>query len=195
MMMPLVLGDMASVPDFLAHYRDVIKALFDLGGHAGKIGYLTIDEKRVEAGATHRRTGLHVDGIYQGRAGGWGGGGGGSWGSAGNGMLTVSSAAGCRAFSKEFTGWPGMEGECDHLADQCSDEAATVFGPGEVYWVDGLCVHESMAMAENTTRQFVRLSLPSDGPWFEGYTENPLGVKPSAEILPPRTRFMSKYKT
>jgi hypothetical protein len=46
-----------------------------------------------------------------------------------------------------------------------------------------------MPMKTATKRQFVRLSLPSDGPWFEGYTENPLGIKPPVEILP-RREFM-----
>ena len=188
MMMPLILGDLSSVPEFLNHYKPTLQALFNLGGNKGRVGYLTIDEKIVTSGSTHRRQGLHVDGIYQGRAGGWGGGGGG-WGSAGNGMLTVSSVAGCKAWNQQFVGWPGQEGECEHLKDQCQDATELLFSANEVFWVDGLCVHESVPMSQNTPRQFVRLSLPSDGPWFEGYTENPLGIKPSAEILP-RRQFM-----
>jgi hypothetical protein len=185
-MMPIILGDVWSVPETLAHYSEALKRLFALGGHTGEVGYLTIDEKVLQPGETHRRPGLHVDGIFQGRVGGsWGGGGG--WASVATGMLTVSSAPGCRAFSQEFSGWPGMEGECDHLADQCED--GTVLSPGVVYWAGGLCVHESIPMTKETPRQLIRLSLPSDGPWFEGYTENPLGIKPRGEILPMR-RFM-----
>ncbi|BCJ91809.1 hypothetical protein IZ6_25440 [Terrihabitans soli] len=187
MMMPVVLGDLGSIPDMLASYRGVLTKLFALGGHAGSVGYVTIDEKHLTPGDTTRRGGLHVDGVYQGKMGAWGGGGG--WGSVGNGMLTVSSYPACRAWNQHFIGMPGDEGECDHLIDQLDPKAERVFGAGEVYWLDGLCVHESMPVPEETDRQFIRLSLPSNGPWFEGYTENPLGIRPSGEILP-RREFM-----
>lgn len=185
MMMPVRLGHIDSVPPDLAHYKDTIDALFRMGGHAGGIGYITIDEKTVHPGCTHRRAGLHVDGVYQGRVGAWGGGGG--WGSVGNGMLTVSSHPNCRAWLQAFDGFPGDEGEADHLIPQCRDETSRVFAPGDVYWLDGLCVHESLPATTPIDRQFVRLSLPSNGPWFEGYSVNPLGVLPSGPVLPRRT--------
>lgn len=194
MMLPVIIGDAASVPDLVAHWKQQfieISNMADTSLH-GKVGYLTIDEKKVKPKSTHRRGGLHVDGVHQGGVGGWGGGNtGASHGSVGNGMLTVSNPAGCRAWSKDKVyGWPGMEGECDHLSDQFPDEEAVLFKPNMVYWVDGLCVHESMPQAVETMRQFVRLSLPSEGPWFEGYTVNPLGIKPTGPILP-RREFMS----
>lgn len=182
MMMPVVLGDINSIPDFLADWNKAIANLFEMANCKEGIGYLTIDEKLVKPATTHRREGKHVDGVFQGSYGGWGGGGG--WGSVGNGMLTVASHPGCRAWEGEFIGRPGYEGECDHLADQCDE--GTLFGANEVYWLDGLCVHESVPMVKPTARQFVRLSMPSDAPWFEGYTVNPLGVKPTGRILPPR---------
>lgn len=130
----------------------------------------------------------HVDGVFQGRTGAWGGGG--SWGSVGNGMLTVSSHPQCKAWKESLDGVPGREGECDHLVGQCRDKDSQVFQPGDVYWLDGLCMHESLPATEAIDRQFVRLSLPSNGPWFEGYTENPNGVRPTGEILPARA-FMA----
>ena len=191
-MMPLVIGEMSSITGDLAVWTGTLNGLFMMAGaFSGQTGYLTIDEKIVNAGTTHRRAGLHVDGIYEGNSGAWGGGGGGTWGSAGNGMLTVSSVVGCRAWKQMFEGWPGNDGECDHLRDQCLQENQRDFGPGEVFWLDGLCVHESLPMMNTTERQFVRLSLPSSGPWFEGYTENPLGVMPSGPILP-RRKWMAE---
>lgn len=189
MMLPILIGEVESLPDFVENYKALFRTLCEVNQalkHKGKVGYLTIDEKTVEPGGTHRRGGLHVDGIYNGQAGGWGGG---SWGSAGNGMLTVSNPAGCRAYHQSFEGWPGNEGECDHLLDQCDVSNSTLFKANTLYWVDGMCVHESVPQLEVVDRQFVRLSLPSNGPWFEGYTENPLGVLPSGEILP-RREFM-----
>ena len=187
MMLPVIIGDETSLPEMLGEWKVTFHALSNMAPqHKGAVGYLTLDEKIVKPETTHRRAGKHVDGVFRGSVGGWGGGGG--WGSVGNGMLTVSSHPGCRAWNQTFIGKPGYEGECDHLADQCNGEG-TLFGAGEVYWVDGLCVHESIPMVEETARQFVRLSMPSKAPWFEGYTANPLGVMPTGPILP-RRQFM-----
>lgn len=190
----------------------------DASGYSGQVGYITIDEKEVAPGKTHRRSGLHVDGVYQASAGVWGGGvwGGGGYNKEdkipqrtpaidyhkkkiggldlhsiptseyGTGFLTVASHEGCKAWQQDFIGWPGPEGECRHIADQCREEAASVFKANSLYWVDPLCVHESLSMSTTVRRQFLRLSMPSHAPWFEGYTENPLGVLPTGPILPPR---------
>jgi len=83
MMMPIVIGDLNSVPEDLHHYNDFLAELFDIpeaNQHKGKVGYITIDEKSVEPGNSHRREGLHVDGVFQGSCGGWGGGMGGGMG-------------------------------------------------------------------------------------------------------------------
>ena len=188
MMLPIVIGERESLPDFIAHYRWTAWRLAQMADteHLGKVGYLTIDEKPVEAWKTHRRAGLHVDG---GDEHGWGGGGR-PWASNATGMLTVSSHHGCVAWAQNFDGEVGEEGSCEHLRNQLIG-SGTVFGAGEVYWCDGLCVHESMPQPIAVKRQFVRLSLPSTAPWYEGYTENPLGVKPSGTILP-RRKFMDE---
>lgn len=187
MMLPIIIGDADSLPQFVATYHPTVCSLARMADseHLGKVGYLTIDEKTVYAGLTHRRAGLHVDG---GDSRGWGGGGG--WGSRATGMLTVSSRAGCRAWAQDFDGEVGYEGDCEHLRPQLLSEG-TVLGAGEVYWLDGLCVHESIPQTTQMQRQFVRLSLPSIAPWYEGYTENPLGIKPTGPILP-RRKYMDE---
>ena len=185
MMMPVRLGTFSGVPE---QYRQLISELYETveSRFIGEVGYLTIDEQELEPGETLRRSGLHVDGFYHGKCGAWGGGG--TWGSVGNGMLTISSTPHCKAYLGVFHGIPMDEGECDHLEVPNEGE---VFEEKQIYWVDGACVHESLPVTEKTQRQFVRLSMPSNGPWFEGYTENPCGVKPTGEILPPR-KFMSE---
>lgn len=187
MMLPVVIGDRDSIPDFAAHYKWTAWRLAHMADpeHLGKVGYLTIDEKIVLAGTTHRRAGMHVDG---GNDRGWGGGGG--WAGKATGMLTVSSHAGCRAWAQEFEGEVGDEGDCEHLFDELKS-SGTLLAPDIVYWLSGLCVHESLAQPSDVKRQFVRLSLPSTAPWYEGYTENPLGVKPTGPILP-RRKFMDE---
>jgi hypothetical protein len=106
-------------------------------------------------------------------------------------MITVASHPGCRAWNQEFRGWPGDEGDCDHLQDQLIDEGR-LFGAGEVFWLDALCVHESVPLLTETPRQFLRLSLPSAAPWFDGYTKNPLGILPTGPVLPRRTFMRSE---
>lgn len=66
------------------------------------------------------------------------------------------------------------------------ESKATFFKPNKAYWLDGLCVHESIIQKEDTQRTFVRLSMPSTAPWFEGYTKNPLGIQPTGKILTKR---------
>lgn len=184
MMMPVLLGNLAGVPD---QYRILINKLYYMTEKRfiSATGYLTIDEQELSPGETLRRKGLHVDGYYHGKCGAWGGGGG--WGSVGNGMLTISNTPHCRAFLGVIEGNPKDEGECNHLGLPNKGE---IFEAGEVYWVDGACVHESLPVQIKTKRQFVRLSMPSNAPWFEGYTKNPHGILPSNEILPKRTQFM-----
>ena len=189
MMMPIIIGDSDSIPLSLSELDETLETLFQMTDHQGKTGYITIDAKRVKAGETHRRAGLHVDGVFHGECGSWGGGGG--WGSVGNGMITVSSVPGCRAWAKTFDGEIGMDGECDSLASQATNEDAVLFEANRAYWVDGLCVHESVPVKEETDRTFIRLSLPSKAAWFEGYTVNPRGVLPTGPILP-RREFMQE---
>lgn len=185
MMMPFLCGARESLPDMVRRYIPTVMQMCSFRPqHKSQVGYLTIDEKRLIPFESHRRQGLHVDGVFRGGPGGWGGGG---WGSIGNGMVTASSIPGCIAFNQHFVGWPGEEGECEGLRSQAKE--GTLFGAGEAYWLDGLCVHESLPAPQAMDRQFVRVSFPSAGPWFEGYTENPLGVLPTGDILP-RREFM-----
>jgi len=186
-MMPIELGDMESVPYFLKWlWYPAIARLFELSPIKKGVGYLTIDERFTKAGETHRRPGLHVDGI-----GLWGDGGG-AWGAQG--FLTVSSHAGCEAYHQEFHGSPIgveqsvdpiIEGNCEHLRLQCHGKLRLI--PNLVYWMNSLCVHESVPLEQDTSRTFVRLSMPSACAPYEGFTENPTGVKPLLAPLPMRT--------
>jgi len=194
MMLPLILGDTDSIPDFLQEWRPLLKKLFMLSlkkchikATYGEVCYLTIDEKFVKAGTVHRRPGLHVDGIYKECAGSWGGGVHGF--EKGGGFLTASSVSGCKVYQQHFFGKPNGDGSCEHLRDQCQQSFAYTIQPNHLIWMSGLAVHESIPMKEDANRTFIRLSLPSDGPWFEGYTENPLGIKPSGKILPRRAEM------
>lgn len=193
MMMPFLLEDLESIPKSMGLWRKPLAQLRSMSEVQEGVAYLTIDEAEVEAGTTHRRPGLHVDGIGPDhRPASWGGGGGGTWGNSG--MLVAASHYGCRGWDQIFQGEPGANGDCSHLANQCQPEDATQFEGGKVYLCGPLTVHESVVMGQKTNRQFVRLSMPNDCPWYEGYTENPTGVKATGPIHPPRTQFMGYRK-
>ena len=194
MMMPFYLYDLNSIPSTLNHYKDTLKELLklvpqDVEHYKDTPAYLTIDERFISKGEIQRNPGLHVDGMYDGviGAGPWSGIDDGSWGSVGNGMLVVSNVSNSLdVYTGEVNGFPIKDGDCEHLRDQLNN--LNKFSPKEceVVWADGLCVHEAKPLEKDALRQFIRISLPNDGVWFEDYTENPLGVKPKGRILPAR---------
>lgn len=183
MMMPFKLHDPQTLPPA---YRYLVVSMVDRAPTVG-VGYLTIDEAFVQAGTTHRRPGLHVDGVGpDGKAGGWGGGGG--WSK--NGMLTAANVTGARGYVGEYEREPGPNGDCAHLVEACKGLRAVDFEGEHVYWCNGYALHEALPMVRATRRQFVRISMPSDAPWYEGYTPSPYGVRPTGPVHRERTAFM-----
>lgn len=195
MMMPFHIADpTGSLPPELDAWKPVVESmLFKSGDWATGTGYLTIDEALVKAGETHRRPGRHVDGVGpNGEHGSWGGGG----GYGANGMLMVTNHPGVRIYQGTFRQNPEPNGDCSHVPTY---EVSGTFGvtsthipeAGEVWYCESLCMHEALPMVLDTKRQFCRISFPSRSPWYEGYTENPLGIKPDGPIHPPRVDFMA----
>lgn len=190
MMMPFHAHNVAgSLPPELEAYKPLIQAMIDRAPEhvvfpEDATAYLTIDEMDLVPGKIQRKSGLHVDGMYQGQlAGAWGGGGGG-WGSCGNGMLLASNTDDlCKMWTGRFQGVPVDDGDCEHLRAQLPDKACYSFQAGDVIWADGLMVHESYPATQPVRRQFVRVSLPNNAPWFVGYTENPLGIRACGQII------------
>lgn len=190
--MPVILGSAHSLPRILAAWTP---ALLHMMSHKfeyhGQVGYVTIDERLVLKDTTHRRPGIHVDGVYKGNGATWGGGS--TWSGRHTGMLTAASHVGCRAWEGTFEAELGPDGEFENVAPQLIGKKEITLQPSTLYWMGAHTVHESMPMPQDTFRQFVRISLPSDAPWFDGCTPNPLGIKPTGQILPRRTQFMKTY--
>lgn len=177
MMLPVLLEDIETLPDQLSNYREHVKTLFSYAPIKSGVAYLTIDEQELQPGQTLRRPGLHIDGH-----GAWGGGHSSPW--ASRGMLLASTPAGCAAYNQRFKGSPRAEGDCEHLCTEC--KRAELLQDSEVYFCMPECVHESLPAEKQMRRQMTRLSMPSLAPWFEGYTKNPKGIKPTGPILPRR---------
>lgn len=178
MMMPFHIHDpVGSLPHWLQPYAEEIKRL---GLLEWGVGYLTIDEANLRLGEHHRRPGLHVDGL-----GGWGGGG--PW--AKKGMVCAASAPGCRMWNTNFEVEVGEDGDCEQVRPQLG--AGHDMEANTAYHMEPLTVHETLPQLQDGPRQFLRISFPSDAPWYEGYTKNPLGIQPRGPIHPPRIAQMS----
>ena len=180
MMMPFDLADPKTTPPA---WREFVDEMVYLGPCRSGVGYLTVDDAMVKRGETHRRPGLHVDGV-----GGWGGPPG-PWGGA-QGMLVAASRVGSRAWHQFIDGEPAADGDCEHLRPRLADHAKQTLWCDCAWWLGPNCVHEAVEMAEDTQRTFVRISMPSNAPWFDGYTPSPYGVMPTGPILPARTAQM-----
>lgn len=182
MMMPFLMqAPYASLPDSLSHWREAVSTICELATAKQGVGYLTIDEALVRAGETHRRPGLHVDGV-----GPYGGGGGGY---AANGMFLASSVDGCMGYRQTLDAEPGPDGDCEHL--RLALAPGFVMRAGRVYWCSPMAIHEALPMREDTRRQLLRVSMPSDAPYHREYTPNPTGVVPPGEPAPPRPHHMA----
>ncbi len=136
--------------------------------------YITIDEKLVKTGESHRRGGPHTDGNY---LFGWGGGGSGwltgedgrvlprekhlqQYCSDKGGMLIVSSYQACKAWNGEFKGEPNQGGDCSHI--DLSGLESYNLKPNTLYWGNSTFIHESLPIEEDVERQLVRITLPAD---------------------------------
>jgi hypothetical protein len=187
MMMPFHLKDLTSVP---YEYADYVTPLIQLRRHVEDTRgtwYLTVDEAIVEPGKTHRRPGLHIDGAghWAPNPGPWGGKGG---------MLVAASVLGSEAWRGTVDGELGEDGCCEHLRHLLPTLEHVPLQGTMGYWLGPTALHDSIVMTEFTPRQFLRVSYPSEAPWYEGYTENRLGVLPTGPIHPPRKDQMGFRK-
>jgi hypothetical protein len=183
LMMPYVQGDPESVPDDYEAYRDIISAVYLA---AGDTGFLTIDESPAVKGKPHRgdraRFGraLHTEAGLRPHSGqyGWGGGG---WGSSpqvaldpDTGILLANSLDDSCAIWDATHPDTSEDGDIGDKADLYPYADATFLRAGDVHRIGILTPHESLPVAGDCRRQFLR--IVGDGvrgrePYF---TVNPL---------------------
>lgn len=164
-------------PTLPAGYERWSGVVNDIISHSPKktgIAYLTIDEKIVKKGESHRRGGPHTDGNY---LYGWGGNGGGwltgedgrflprekhinQYCSDKGGMLIISSYEACKGWNGEYDGEPNQGGDCSHL--DLSTMKSFIMEKNTLYWGNSTFIHESLPIDEDVKRQLVRITLPAD---------------------------------
>lgn len=182
LMMPYVQGEPESVPETYRSYAEILGAVFV---ERGKIGYLTIDESPVVAGRAHRASrarferALHTEaGRIPGKCYKWSGGG---WGSGSyvelergvQILLANNLDDSCAVWDAEHEG-TSWDGDIGDRAPEYPYETATFLKAGEVHQIGILTPHESLPVAKNFPRQFLRIvgsGVHGREPYF---TENPL---------------------
>lgn len=181
-MMPIISGDLDSIPQNLQHYWPLIK---ECAYNKGDIVYLTITESIVEHGKNNRRGGVHTDATC---CFGWGGG---TWGGSSfggtrfggyiNGICLASSDGACRVWdeSVESTEVDKHGALLVEPRGNCHKLEAN-----KLYTIGDRQPHESLPTVGTYVRQFFRIVGPEVSVWWKQHsTENPLGVQPNAKIL------------
>ncbi len=183
LMMPFIQGDPDSVPVAYGPYREIIA---DTVIRRGDVGFLTIDESIVLAGTPHRGARAKFGRPLHTEAGRdpmlcWGSGGGGSWGGRKNVILdrdvTILLANSldrtCAVWNAEHED-TSADGDIGDRAADYPYADAVFLDAGEVVKIGILTPHESLPVAVDTPRQFLRI-VSSGVHGREGYfTENPL---------------------
>jgi hypothetical protein len=169
------------LPSNLTRWQPTIDAMLDGIDTDGPI-YLMIDQGVVRSGASHRRPGVHIDGYWQPAMSAHGGGGGyvgrsersgshgggrhasgrDSWSNADyvehEGILLASSVTAARGFAGQFTGQPGVGGDCKHI--DITGLREIVMEAGQVYAGNVTMLHESLPVEFDCLRTVIRLNVP-----------------------------------
>ncbi|KAJ8600525.1 hypothetical protein CTAYLR_009217 [Chrysophaeum taylorii] len=196
-MLPIVIGDIDSIPENMRHYACILAACPVSRSEWDEIGYLTIDERDVEEGTTQRRPGLHAeatpnllpanfepaDDTWPTLA----------WGAGyyvedcerlghfEGGLFFASNVArstrvwNCRANGKAPR---GPLGGIDHLRPALGP--GVDLDEGDLVWITDQTPHEARPVdVPGGKRQFFRLVTSKIDAWYADHsTPNPLGIVP-----------------
>lgn len=191
LMMPYIQGEPDSVPDAYQAYRQIIR---DVVIRRGDIGFLTIDESPALAGRPHRGQrakygrALHTEGgLIRDESQGcdivaWGGGKDGvGWGGRKVVRLEPDVAVllannidnTCALWDAEHLN-TSEDGDIGYAAADYPYEAAVLMRAGDVHRIGVFTPHESLPVAADVSRQFLRIVSSGVHGREEYFTENPL---------------------
>lgn len=181
-MMPYVQGYSSSVPDAYSPYKGIIDSVFL---RKGDIGFLTIDESPVRAGNPHRGDRAKYGRALHTEAGQkpgtvtymWGG----NWGGNDNVMLAPDvRILLANNLNESCAVWDvthdptSIDGDIGDSAGLYPYEEATLMKAGEVHDIGILTPHESLPVAQDFDRQFLRIISSGIHGREEYFTQNPL---------------------
>lgn len=186
-MMPFVLKDITSLPDYLKEYFPLISksvANINRQQEIDPIAYLTIHESYVEKGKTQRRPGLHTDASIENQislsgAMHWGGGPlGGPLGGIiiGSNLKNTTKIYDCIVKDEII----GKHGSLEHVRELLTKERCILNKENKLLLISDHTPHEALPMKESGYRQFFRLVFGTVDVWYSQHsTPNPLGIVPS----------------
>lgn len=152
--------------------------------------FLTIDERTVQAGETHRRKGLHVEAPIWSQSTGvapvslhWGGGPirasrihGGIF--CASNVANTTAVWNCQLHDPQAH-VIRRHGSIEHCR-RLLGKPSKLLQAGEIIWMTDHTPHESLPMPYTSQRQFFRLVVGNVSAWFtEHNTPNPLGYQPN----------------
>ena len=156
--------------------------VFELSPVKEGVAYVTVDNATLKVGQVQRSAGPHVDGNYYGTEaqGGWAGDPQPGWlrpapvadcqnayVSTTGGALIYATEYGTRVWKGHYFGRPReTDGDCRHLRKELELMHCFVTVPGVLYWINSMCIHESIPAPFDCTRLFVRITLAPDAPWM-----------------------------
>jgi hypothetical protein len=185
-MMPIIFGDINTLPKYLRDYNDIINRC---AFKKGTTVYLTIHESMVEKGKTQRGAGIHTDAT--GNAQYWGGN---NWGGNSStysipkgskdtipynvGIFIASSDGNCNIYDTQITDSDNLGGIKDNI-----NAKIIKCKPNNLYWMTDRTPHEAIPVKKETKRQFFRLVSENISVWYSKHnTANPFGIKPNCRI-------------
>lgn len=188
LMMPFIQGDSKSLPENLQQYSEIINNNFL---EKGEIGFLTIDERFVNAGNSQRgynskgierNVHIEVGHLENSDKLRWGGQNYG-WGSRANVILTPETNVlignnlddTCRYWDKLETRHT-KNGDLSDYIDDYTEESGILMKAGELVKINILNPHECIKQTKDAFRQFIRIVGKGVTGREEKFTINPLLV-------------------
>jgi hypothetical protein len=154
------------LPENLKPYEEQVQNLCDVVGHKGVI-HVTVDEKELTEGETHRKPEPHVDGRFLASLNnfnyGWHHAVVSGWNHTCNeipnrmAVAVASNVPACRVFHGTFIGTPSEQGSLQHISDQLGE--GKVISANNWHLLSPDCVHESLPVDTNCKRSFIRVAF------------------------------------
>ncbi|CAK4632646.1 hypothetical protein LEN26_001767 [Aphanomyces euteiches] len=193
-MMPFIMGDMSSLPPSCQRYSSMIQACLETnsGDEIGRVGYLTIYEGVVEAGACQGPSGLRVELVSGGHCGctkdsqmralGFE-----PYRIYGGTYMASNAILSCRVYNsmiKNAHEVAGHLGDVEHLRWILDKHGEKRYLHHELFWIPAGIPYESVPLQMTQHRQYFRLVTSSLTHWNADHsTPNPLGIQPAAQIV------------
>jgi hypothetical protein len=193
-MMPFIFGDHNTLPEECKRYKPQINICIShcMSEH-GNVCYLTIDERFVKAGDSHRRGGLHVDTIglknghgtyfsdpFQ-------------WGGAFGGLFIGSNIENSTMVYNYYISDDkiiGPLGSIEHLRSTLESKSNESLDrkikleKDQIAWITDRTPHESLPVEKDCFRQFFRIVTSDLTLWYSKHcTPSPFGILPGAKVV------------